>query len=683
MSEDLIQSATHPLGRYGYLRLGSTNLAQLKRSKYIRTKLSAADETRKPDGIVFLPRGGIKAVVEVKQPKELVGNKLAAIITHYSPIARAVCNLLIITDGTRSFWINPHTEKPIFDTVGKEITKLFSCKAIEGHSLTSEDANAIVSLIEQASVSINQENDTLQPLKIVDPSGLAKTVWQKIWINTGKEPERCLYNVVEIFLFKFLSDNGVLSSNYSFQRVIEILSDGDADALNHYANISRKKIAQLFPKGPDGTSVINGTIFVNEKGEPNLSQASLFAEVILKFQEFDDQNGSMRNIGREFKTRLYESFLRQEAGVKSLGQYFTPRNVVQAIVRMSSASSLHDGARICDPFCGVGGFLLETIVENQDNIWIQYLPKNSKLDPKITIKGYDKGTDEKEDERTIILAKANMLIYFSDILSQYNSDAHLEEFSRKAFNSVFELIRTNLGSFGRCDDEPYDLILTNPPYVTSGSASLKGAIEAAGLEDKFLPLGRGTEALAIQWIVSNLKSGGEALVVVPDGLLNQRQILEYLMDRCYIRGIVTLPSRTFYSTPKKTYILVLNRKPQDAAPQTDPIFSFFVSEMGESRDARRIPTTQNDLVEAVSLFRQFNGARTSFVSQSARCKIVPFTELKESRNWLVDKRWTKAEKAELGVVDDVVEVDEDGFVDLVKEAAEQIQKFLSVYDAAN
>ncbi|MGC8074352.1 N-6 DNA methylase, partial [Salmonella enterica] len=78
------------------------------------------------------------------------------------------------------------------------------------------------------------------------------------WINTGKEPEKCLYNVVEIFLFKFLSDNGVLVGNNSFQRVIELLSDGGAEALTHYANISRKRIKDLFPKGDDNTTVING-----------------------------------------------------------------------------------------------------------------------------------------------------------------------------------------------------------------------------------------------------------------------------------------------------------------------------------------------------------------------------------------------------------------------------------------
>jgi type I restriction enzyme M protein len=681
MSEDLVQSAAHKLGRYGYLRLGSTTLKQLQRSKYIRGKLSAADEKRKPDGIVFLPRGGIKAVVEVKQPKELVGKKLNAVIEHYCPIARAVCNVLIITDGKQSIWVNPHTKKLILDESGETISEVFDCQKVEASKLQDEVADRIVSLIEQASHSISANNDALLPLKIVDPSSLAKTVWQKIWINTGKEPEKCLYNVVEIFLFKFLSDNGVLAGTYSFQSVIELLSQGDSVALEHYANISRKKIAQLFPKGDDGTTVINGTIFVNEKGDPNTSQAGLFAEVILQFQLFDDEYGSMRNIGREFKTRLYESFLRQEAGVKALGQYFTPRNVVQAIVKMSCASALHDGARICDPFCGVGGFLLETIVENEDNILRQYLPKNGKIDPKIVIKGYDKGTDEKEDERTIILAKANMLIYFSNILARYNSDAHLAEFSKKAFNAVFELIRTNLGSFGKHDDDPYDLILTNPPYVTSGSASLKGAIEDAGLEDRFLPLGRGTEALAIQWIVNNLKPGGEALIVVPDGLLNQRAILEFVIKHCYVRGIVALPSRTFYSTPKKTYILVVNRKQKAEVTQIDPVFTFFTSEIGESRDARRVPISQNDLTEAASLFRQFNSARSTFSSPSPRCKIIPFGEMKDARNWLVDRFWTKSERAALGVEDDLVEVDEEGFIDLVKEANDQIQKFLSAYNA--
>ena len=77
---------------------------------------------------------------------------------------------------------------------------------------------------------------------------------------------------------------------------------------------------------------------------------------------------------------------------------------------MSDASSLKAGDSLCDPFCG----------RRADSSWRpspksrssrrEFEPKGGKVVPKITFRGYDKGTDEKDDERTIILAKANMLV---------------------------------------------------------------------------------------------------------------------------------------------------------------------------------------------------------------------------------------------------------------------------------
>jgi type I restriction enzyme M protein len=48
MSEDLVYKQARRLGRFGYLPLGSTTLAQLKRSKFVRTKLEVDEEKRKP-----------------------------------------------------------------------------------------------------------------------------------------------------------------------------------------------------------------------------------------------------------------------------------------------------------------------------------------------------------------------------------------------------------------------------------------------------------------------------------------------------------------------------------------------------------------------------------------------------------------------------------------------------------
>ena len=676
MSEDLVLRNARKLGRFGYLTLGSTTLSQLRKSKFIRSKLAEDELLRKPDGIVFLPMGGIKAVIEVKQPKELTQAKLPGVVEHYSPIARAVCKILIITDGKKSYWYNALTEKPILDENGAPLIFHFDVAKIDDQSVSPEDEFRIVELIDLADSSLTEENNSLTEHHIIDPSGLAKTVWQKIWINTGKEPEKCLYNVVEILLFKFLSDIGVLTGNYSFRKIVELLAaEGDRDALNHYGNITRNRIRELFPKGEDRTTVINGTIFVNEVGKPNFAQAGLFGEVIRAFQEYDNENGSLEYIDHQFKTRLYESFLRQQAGIRSLGQYFTPRNVVQAIVRMSNAGTLRDGDSLCDPFCGVGGFLLEAIAENK-NLMDQFVPEDGKVRPKIKVRGYDKGSDEKDDERTIILAKANMLVYLSDILASYHSPAYLKEFSANAFNSVFRLIRSNLGTYELVDeDEVYDLILTNPPYVTSGSASLKNAIEASSLSKYYTAGGRGTESLAIEWIIRHLKPGGQAFVVVPDGLLNQEPVLTYIKEECEVLGVAALPSRTFYSTPKKTYILGLRKKAYPGKQDT-PIFTYLVSEIGESRDTRRVTIEANDLHTMVQEFAYFKVSPRHYKSSDPRCKIIEWDKFDELSNWLVDRSWTHEEKVDLGVVEEIFEVDEEAFRSLIGDARTALDDLL-------
>lgn len=92
-------------------------------------------------------------------------------------------------------------------------------------------------------------------------------------------------------------------------------------------------------------------------------------------------------------------------------------------------------------------FLL-ALLNSSENLKKQFRPKNGIINPKIEVLGLDKGSDEKEGERTIILAKANMLIYFSDILYYNTSGSVMKALSEKAFNRVFRLVKTNLGTLG-------------------------------------------------------------------------------------------------------------------------------------------------------------------------------------------------------------------------------------------
>ncbi|HFV9224614.1 TPA: class I SAM-dependent DNA methyltransferase, partial [Enterobacter roggenkampii] len=662
----------------------SSTLSQLKKNKVIKTKVNADIATKKPDGLVVLAGGDVKAVIEYKQPSELRTNALIEkAINQEIEVAKSLCKLLIVTCGSKTIWINALNGERIHDENGHELKKLFDVKYIEDGSLTNEQQLEFEKLIDKIDYSLTENNNTITLPEVLDPSQLAKTLWQKIWINTGKEPERCLYNVVELFVFKFLSDVGVLKKHLNFTSVYNLLqTESSSEALKHYANTCRKEIRDLFPKGADGTTVINGTIFVNEKGEPNTAQSSLFGEVLKDLQDYDSKFGSFKYIRREFKTRLYESFLRQNAGVRSLGQYFTPRNVVRAIVSMSDSSKLKKGARVCDPFCGVGGFLLELIAENK-NIWKEFEPKNGSIDPAIDIVGYDKGSDEKEDERTIILAKANMLIYFSDLLVKYHTPDYLKAFSEGAFNKVFHLLRSNLGTFGKVNDEPYDLILTNPPYVTSGSSSLKRSIDEEGLATYYTSNGRGTEALAMEWIVRNLKPEGQAIVVVPDGLLNQESMLEYLKTHCFIEGVVSLPTRTFYSTPKKTYIICLRKKADINEQQRSSVFAYLVSEIGETRDAKRWVTEENDLDQLVNLFNQFKGSPNYFTTDNKRCKVIKFEEFGEKTNWMIERWWSKDERVALGVTSEANEITQAELIDKITSISQLINEFIATVEEVN
>ena len=165
---------------------------------------------------------------------------------------------------------------------------------------------------------------------------------------------------------------------------------------------------------------------------------------------------------------------------------------------------------------------------------------------------------------------------------------------------------------------------------------------------------------------------------MPDGLLNQTAILSYTKRECFVRGIISLPLRTFYSTPKKTYVLIVERKRRIGDEQVNPVFTYLASEIGETRDAKRWPMVQNDLTEAVALFNQFKGSPGHFTPQPRmpRCKVVPFSEFRNQSHWMVDRWWSQEERQVLGdVQEQSVTSDEE-----LQEFAKSLQETLALVE---
>ncbi len=187
----------------------------------------------------------------------------------------------------------------------------------------------------------------------------------------------------------------------------------------------------------------------------------------------------------------------------------------------------------------------------------------------------------------------------------------------------------------------------------------------------------GVEGLFMEWIIRALKPNGKAFIVVPDGIFNRqndKNLREFIRQECFIDGIISLPINTFFTTNKKTYILCLTKKNNKADIQTDPVFTYLVSEIGESRDIYRFDIEQNDLNEATTLYNFFKGNKSSFESfnKDPRCKIFPIKWFTVDSYWSIDRWWSKEEKIALGIEEEDKAVSMLGFSSLVQDISDTL-----------
>lgn len=676
MSEELLQrgldrkNPTSKIGKWDYFSIGATTLKALKEANIIRNVDYGSLELKKVDGIIINNKDVI-AVIEFKQPKEFKtqAQKNKAIAQEIEVAKILGCKIIIATDTIDTIWVNAFTGERICNESGVEIISAFN-----------PSDEHLASLIEKINYSINENNNMILPKQLVNPTDLAKSIWQDIWSVSGATPENCLYTFVELFIFKYLSDLNILKNRHGFEFLMNMQkTDTPDEILQYYADEIRKKIKELFPYNElDKTTIINGTIFVSKDQKAVSGYSTVFIKVLKKFAEY----GRLEHIDYDFKSQLFESFLKESISKKNWGQFFTPMKVIRAIEKIAK-DEIKEGAIICDPACGVGKFLLEPVKSKLSQF---YKVEGSEVIPKITIRGFDKGFD-KDEQKTIILAKANMLIYFSEIIKDYPSCT--VEFG-KIFNDSFTL-KTNsiLGTLRDPIENQYDLILTNPPYVTSGSSNLKEEISKDNELKKYYKINAiGVEGLFMEWIIRALKPNGKAFIVVPDGIFNRqndRNLREFIKSECYIDGIISLPLNTFFTTNKKTYILCITKKNNKIDIQTDPVFTYLVSEIGESRDIYRFDIEQNDLNEATTLYNFFKGNKSSFDSfnKDPRCKLFSIDMFESDTYWTIDRWWSKEEKISLGIEEEDKAISFEEVPMIVEEVADTLTSISSMIKELN
>ena len=234
----------------------------------------------------------------------------------------------------------------------------------------------------------------------------------------------------------------------------------------------------------------------------------------------------------DVKAAAFEGLLEKAAseGKKGAGQYFTPRILIQSIVRcMKPDPRAHKEFTLCDPGCGSGGFLVSSYE------WFIEQTKGGVIDRELA-KRIKHGTYFGQD----LVARPRRLALMNLYL-------HGLEPEIKLGDSIYEVP----------DSRRFDVVLTNPPF------GVKGANQAPDREDFTIETSN-KQLNFIQHVMTILKKGGRAAVIVPDNSLFADQageVFKILTEDCNLHTVLLLPNGTFspYSPGTKTNVIFFTK----------------------------------------------------------------------------------------------------------------------------
>ena len=217
---------------------------------------------------------------------------------------------------------------------------------------------------------------------------------------------------------------------------------------------------------------------------------------------------------------------------KSGGEFFTPQEVSELLTRIAVVGKTEVN-KVYDPACGSGSLLLKAAkILGKENV------RQGFYGQEINLTTYN-------------LCRINMFLH--DIDYDKFDIAHED----------------TLISPQHWDDEPFEVIVSNPPY----SIKWPGDDDPVLINDpRFSPAGvlapKSKADLAfIMHSLAWLSTNGTAAIVCFPGIMYrggaEKKIRQYLVDNNFIDCVIQLPSNLFFGTTIATCIMVLKRNKMD------------------------------------------------------------------------------------------------------------------------
>lgn len=292
-------------------------------------------------------------------------------------------------------------------------------------------------------------------------------------------------------------------------------------------------------KGTDSEDDLRGLfddidVNSNKLGATVAKRNELLTKIIeaiggLKLGDYQDNTNDLFGDAYEYLMTMYAS----NAG-KSGGEFFTPQEVSELLAEITVVGKKQVN-KVYDPACGSGSMLLKFAkVLGKENV------RQGFYGQEINITTYN-------------LCRINMFLH----------DINYEKFDIAHGDTLTDP--------KHWDDEPFDAIVSNPPY------SIKWDGDANPLlinDPRFSPAGvlapKSKADLAFTLhMLSWLSTSGTAAIVEFPGVLYrsgaEQKIRKYLIENNYVDAVIQLPPDLFFGTTIATCVVVLRKSKKDNA----------------------------------------------------------------------------------------------------------------------
>lgn len=340
------------------------------------------------------------------------------------------------------------------------------------------------------------------------------------------------------------------------------------------------------------------------------------------------------------------------------GQFFTPREIIRAVVRVVAPQI---GETVYDPGSGTGGFLAESFVfmagKNNENI---------ETPDQLDQLRHDTFFGREKENLIYPIALANLVLHGIDQPNIWHGNT-------LTGGVTYDGLYTNA-------PEQFDVVMTNPPF---------GGKEGKEAQTRFAFKTSATQVLFLQHVIDSLKPTGRCGMVLDEGVLFRTnetafvQTKRKLLDECNLYCIVSLPGGVFSAAGAgvKTNLLFFNKG--------EPTEKIWYYDLSDVKVGKRQPFTLDKFDDFFRLLPKRKASERSwtvdFVARKKKAadEAAPFkkqatAKQQEANRW--KEELAELKKAQPAPKKRIAEA-EQRIVELTKEARELAARAQDIEDA--